>query len=232
MSPYLRLRIRVDRLLAAAGLILLSPLLVVLGFRVRRHDGGPALIVVPRVGRAGRGFGMWKIRSMRVADPSGMAGGASLTSGDDDRITEVGHMLRRFHLDELPQLWNVVRGEMALFGPRPEAPVYVAPDDVRWKSVLAAPPGIAGPTQLVVGTWETEVITADEGGTAYEEKVLPVKLAIDEEYVRNASFRRDLEILAVLFARFLGRSWNPLKRRYGHLLADSIGMGGCVGTRR
>jgi len=198
MSRWLRVRLLLDRLAAAVALVLVSPLIGVLVWLVRRHDGGPGLITVPRMGRAGVVFGMWKIRSMRAESSDGRAQGPSLTSGEDRRITPIGQRLRRLHLDELPQLLNVVRGEMALLGPRPEAPDFVDLDDPRWTSVLRVPPGIAGPTQLVVADWERELITADPDGSVYREVVLPVKLAIDAWYVRAATPRLDVLVADTL----------------------------------
>lgn len=203
-SPWLRRRLLADRLLAAALVVVLSPVMAVLGALVRRHDGGPALIRVPRVGRGGREFGMWKLRSMRAETDRGLATGTTLTASADDRITPIGRQLRRFHLDELPQLMNVAVGQMSLLGPRPEAPAFVDPDDVRWQEVLAVPPGIAGPTQLVVGDWELTQIDLDEDGTAYRDVVLPVKLAIDGWYVRDATPRLDLRVLRSLVERVAG----------------------------
>ena len=116
MSRYLQVRMVLDRLLAAVGLVALSPVIGVLGWLVHRHDGGPAFITVERVGRHGRPMRMWKLRSMRAESADGRATGVSLTSAGDDRITPIGAKLRAGHLDELPQLFNVARGEMAREG--------------------------------------------------------------------------------------------------------------------
>jgi lipopolysaccharide/colanic/teichoic acid biosynthesis glycosyltransferase len=202
-SPYLQRRIGVDRVVAALLALVLSPVVAVLGVLVRRHDGGPALIRVPRVGRGGHEFGMWKIRSMRAETFDGRATGVALTSTADDRITPIGRRLRSLHLDELPQLLNVVQGDMCLLGPRPEAPAFVDDGDPAWREVLGVPPGIAGPTQLVVGDWERRSIDADTDGTAYRDVVLPVKLAIDAWYVGHASARTDLRVLRALVRRIL-----------------------------
>lgn len=201
MSGWLRRRLVIDRVVAALLLTLTSPLVAALAVWIRRHDGGPAFVAVPRAGRAGRPFAMWKLRSMRVDGPDGRAGGVSLTSGHDDRITPVGIVLRAWYLDELPQLYNVARGEMGLLGPRPEAPEFIDGADPRWQAVLAAPPGMAGPTQLVVNDWERDVITAAPDGSAYLDEVVPVKLAIDAWYVRRASLGLDLRVTVALVGR-------------------------------
>jgi len=193
----------VDRVVAVAAMIVLAPVVVVLAVLVKRHDRGPAFVRVERVGRSFESFMMWKLRTMRADLPDGRAIGTPLTTGNDDRITPIGRRLRSSHLDELPQLLNVARGEMLLLGPRPETPEFVDHEDERWRAVLQVPPGIAGPTQLVAGDWESQLITDDPDGDAYAEVVLPVKLAIDAWYVERASLARDLEVLVALAALFL-----------------------------
>jgi lipopolysaccharide/colanic/teichoic acid biosynthesis glycosyltransferase len=205
-SRWLRCRFTVDRVVAGVALVVASPVIGILAAAVRRHDGGPGLIAVPRVGRGGATFDMWKIRSMRAESDDGRAGGMGLTRGDDDRITPIGRRLRALHLDELPQLVNVVRGEMLLLGPRPEAPQFVDLDDPEWQAVLRSPPGIAGPTQLVVGDWEREVITSSADESDYVRVAVPVKLAIDRWYVESASPMLDAVVVATLGRRLTGRS--------------------------
>ena len=138
-----------------------TPLIAGLMVAIRLNDGGPTIIAVPRVGRNGRTFGMWKLRSMRAETPDGMAKGVALTTEHDDRITPIGRRMRAWHLDELPQLFNVVRGEMCLLGARPEAPEFVDATDPRWRHVLSAPPcprrafrcGCARPGQAIGCGW-------------------------------------------------------------------------------
>lgn len=213
MSRYLRVRIVIDRVIAAVGLVLIAPVIGLLGWLVHRHDGGPALIAVDRVGRNGRPMRMWKLRSMRAETTDGRATGVSLTSAGDDRITPIGRKLRSAHLDELPQLVNVIRGEMALLGPRPEAPAFVNRSDPNWQAVLQAPPGIAGPTQLAVGDWELGIITDEPDGSAYERKVVPVKVAIDRWYVEQADPALDALVVIGLLQHLLGRRPASLLRR-------------------
>jgi lipopolysaccharide/colanic/teichoic acid biosynthesis glycosyltransferase len=155
MSRWLPVRWWIDRLVAAVLQVALVPVLAAVGAAVRRGDGGPALVRVPRVGRDNRPFGMWKVRTMVANGPGGLAGGPPITSGDDDRLTPVGRRLRHYRLDEPPQLLNVAAGEMAMIGPRPETPTLVDVGDPAWRRVLAAKPGIAGPTQLIVHDWES-----------------------------------------------------------------------------
>lgn len=223
MSRYLRVRMVLDRLVAAVGLVVLSPVIGVLGWLVHRHDGGPAFITVERVGRHGRPMRMWKLRSMRAESADGRATGVSLTSAGDDRITPIGAKLRAGHLDELPQLFNVARGEMTLLGPRPEAPEYVDATDDDWRAVLAAPPGIAGPTQLAVGDWERDIITAAPDGSAYERDVVPVKVAIDRWYVEQASPGIDALVVVGLARRLAGRPVGALLERIRAGVPDAAG---------
>lgn len=224
MSRWFRARLVIDRLVAALLLVPLAPVMAALAFLIRRHDGGPGLIRVPRVGRAGRPFGMWKLRSMRVDQPGGMASGVRLTGEHDDRITPIGVKLRAYYLDEMPQLLNVVRGEMSLLGPRPEAPEFVdgAPT---WDAVLSVPPGIAGPTQLIVNHWERAVITAEPTGRAYRDDVLPVKLAIDRWYNRSSSPKLDALVAVTLLRRFLpGTGSYTLKKLVHHEVAETAAV--------
>lgn len=206
MTSWARARGCLDRIAAAGLLAVTAPLVAVLALLIWLEDRRWPFVAVTRAGRGGDEFSMWKLRSMRADRADGTADGAALTSEGDARITAVGARLRRLHLDELPQLWNVIKGEMCLLGPRPEAPAFVDRADPRWQAVLAMPPGIAGPTQLVVGSWERRVISAAPDGEAYLEQVVPVKLAVDAWYVRRASPSLDLLTLSTLVGRIGPRS--------------------------
>lgn len=211
---WLRLRTSVvDRVAALVLLPVLGPVVAYLAWRVRREDGPPSVIGLQRMGAHGVPFAMWKLRTMRVAGADGSAGGAAITSSDDQRITPLGARLRRYRLDELPQVANVLRGDMGLLGPRPETPSLVDTDDARWRAVLAVRPGITGPTQLVAEQWEADVL--DEGGHVdrYRLEVLPVKLAVDRWYVEQASPWVDLVVAWSMVERFvLGRSCTAVER--------------------
>lgn len=203
----------VDRVVALVLLPVLGPVIAYLAWRVRRQDGPPSVIGLDRVGADGVAFRMWKLRTMRVAAAGGSAGGAAITSSADARITPLGASLRRWRLDELPQVWNVLRGDMGLLGPRPETPSLVDHEDPRWRAVLAVRPGITGPTQLVAEQWETAVL--DEGGHVdrYRLEVLPVKLAVDRWYLDRASPWVDLLVGWSMVQRFvLGRSPTAVER--------------------
>lgn len=214
-SGWIRARSTVlDPLVALLLSPVLAPVVALLGWRIRRGDGGPAFVVLARCGRDGVPFGMWKLRSMRVAEAGGAAGGGVITASDDDRVTPIGATIRRWRLDELPQVWNVIRGDMALFGPRPETPSLVDLDDERWRAVLLAKPGITGPTQLLVERWESSALAGDGVVDRYQEEILPVKLAADRWYVEHASLLVDLQVAWSMAERFvLGRDQTSIERR-------------------
>ena len=179
----------VDLVIALPALAVLGPLLLLLAAAVRLGSRGPALYAARRVGRAGDEFTMYKLRTM-YAD----RGGAAITGRDDPRVTPLGRVLRRMHLDELPQLWNIVRGEMSLVGPRPEDPQFVSHYSPEQRAVLGVRPGLTGPAQLAHRD-ESRRLPAHDTDAVYELDVLPGKLAIDLEYVRHHSLAGDLRIL-------------------------------------
>lgn len=226
MSPWLRRRLVLDRVVAAALLVPFGPLIGALALLVRR-DGGPGLIRVSRIGRHGTPFAMWKVRSMRAAGAGGLAGGPALTGRGDPRVTRVGRLLRAARLDELPQLWNIVRGEMALIGPRPEAPGYVDRADAGWEPVLAVPPGVAGATQALVDEWEAGLV-ASGGEDVYRRQILPVKLAIDGWYVRSACLTVDLEVVRAVLGP--GRA-SARRKLLGRVLDAGVPEAAVLGER-
>lgn len=212
MTRWLQVRWRLDRVAAVVLSVATAPLAGGLWILVRVVDGPPAIVRLPRVGQGGVRFDMSKFRSMAVQTPAGHSGGSALTMGADPRVTSLGRRLRHFRLDELPQLANVVRGEMALLGPRPETPVYVDLDDPRWQAVVRAVPGIAGPTQVLIHDFEAGLAIDDL--KRYEAEMVPVKLAIDQWYLTHASPLIDVLVLWALVERFAARrSTTALHRR-------------------
>ncbi len=164
-----------DAIVALALLILLLPLLALLAVVIRLDSRGPSLFTQDRVGRRGQLFTIYKFRTMRT-DLSGPA----LTQAADPRVTRVGRLLRRTSLDELPQLLNVLWGDMSFIGPRPEIPPIVAAEYTReQKGVLAVRPGLSGWAQI----------------HGRDDLEIPVKLAYDLEYVHQISPLFDLGIL-------------------------------------
>ncbi|MEO3712036.1 sugar transferase [Roseateles flavus] len=179
-----------DILASALGLLLLSPLLLFVALWIKWDSPGPVMFRQERVGRFGRPFRIHKFRSMRVDAP---ALGPQITIGEDPRITASGRFIRRSKLDELPQLWDVLRGAMSLVGPRPEVPRYVAlyPPALR-EIVLSVRPGITDPASLAFRN-ESELLAASaDPERTYVEEILPAKLALMVDYVESASLGGDL----------------------------------------
>lgn len=194
-----------DTFQRVAGLvlaILTGPLLLALGLAVRLETSGPILFRAERMGSGGRPFKCLKLRTMRA---NRLDQGPGVTTGRDDRVTRVGGFLRRFRLDELPQLWNVAGGQMRLVGPRPEDPRFVDMDRPLHREVFTATPGIAGLTQLVYHDEGRLFDDAADPDTHYREEILPRKLAIDATYLRHRSTKLDLWILAQTPRALLGR---------------------------
>jgi lipopolysaccharide/colanic/teichoic acid biosynthesis glycosyltransferase len=190
-----------DLTIALAGLIVTSPIVLAAAIAVKLDSPGPALYSGDRVGRNGRVFKIHKLRTMRVgADRVGPA----VTSGDDIRVTAVGRLLRRTKADELPQLVNVVKGEMSLVGPRPEHPDYVQHYTPEQRRLLAVRPGMTGPAALAFID-EEDQMRGPEPETTYLRDILPRKLALELKYVEGASFGSDLRILLQTVATVVRR---------------------------
>jgi lipopolysaccharide/colanic/teichoic acid biosynthesis glycosyltransferase len=192
----------VEAAAALLGLLLAAPILLPAAVAVAVGSPGGVLFRQRRVGRGGRPFTLLKLRSMRTGTP-----GLQVTAASDRRITPVGRILRRTKVDELPELWNVVRGDMSLVGPRPEVPRYVDLDDPRWRRVLAARPGLTDPTTLELRN-EEALLSGVEGDRDrfYAEVLLPYKLAGYLRYLERRSPWSDLAVLwrtawAVVFPR-------------------------------
>jgi len=185
---------------AVSGTLLLAaaPVLGVLALAVRATSPGPAFFRQERVGRDGRPFRLLKLRTM-VADAA--ARGAALTSPGDPRVTRLGTVLRRWKLDELPQLVNVLRGEMSLVGPRPEVPRYVAGYTPRQRGVLRVRPGITDPASLAYVDEAAVLARFENCERAYVEVVLPAKLALSLDYLDRRTLRSDFGILVRTLVR-------------------------------
>lgn len=180
-----------DVLVSAVALIVLSPLLILLAGAVRLTSQGTALYRARRVGRNGQSFELFKFRSM-VADAD--KHGPGITTRADARITPLGRVLRRSKLDELPQLLNVLRGEMSFVGPRPEDPRYVALYTPEQRRILSVRPGITSLASLEY-RHEEELLVGDQWEQQYIHTIMPAKLAIDLRYADHASLLQDLSII-------------------------------------
>ena len=202
----------IDLVLGLAALVLLLPVMLLIAVAIAVDSAGAVVYGARRIGRYEREFTMWKFRSMaRGADVAGPA----VTGKFDFRITRVGAFLRRTKLDELPQLVNVLAGQMSLVGPRPEAPAYVAQWTEAERAILAFRPGMTGPTQIAY--IDEEELLAGDPDAVYLSEVMHAKLAVDLQYVREYSLRRDLGILWKTAAGILSageRRSNRPRRRY------------------
>ncbi len=180
-----------DVTVAAIGLIILSPLLLVIAALVKYALPGPVLHRAQRVGLNSELFTLYKFRSMVVnADRLG----AGITAQDDPRITPVGRFLRRTKLDELPQLINVIKGDMSLVGPRPEDPRYVADYTPEQRQVLTVRPGMTSWASIDY-RHEEDLLIVDTLEDTYRGVIMPAKLALDLQYVERRTMRLDLKIL-------------------------------------
>lgn len=183
-----------DIVVSALGLLVLSPLLLVIAVAIVIGSGWPVLFQQQRVGRNGNLFEIYKFRSM---SQSAQGVGPSVTSAGDPRVTSVGRWLRSSKLDELPQLWNVLRGDLSLVGPRPEVPSYVAlwlPEDR--EVILSVRPGITDPASTKYRREEELLATQPDPEEYYRQVILPDKIRMYREYVNRTSMATDLRVLA------------------------------------
>lgn len=188
-----------EAVLAFLALVLAAPLLAVAALAVAATSPGGALFRQTRIGRDGRPFTLLKLRSMR-SGPSG----AAVTAAGDPRITPIGRLLRRTKLDELPELWNVVRGDLALVGPRPDVPQFVDLSTPAWRDVLAVRPGLTHPVTLRLR--DEEGLLAAAGGDRerfYRDRLLPWKLDGYLAYETARTPWRDLAVLAATVSQLL-----------------------------
>jgi lipopolysaccharide/colanic/teichoic acid biosynthesis glycosyltransferase len=186
----MRIKRLADCVAAGAGLAVLAPLFLATALLILLHDGRPVLFRQERIGRGGQPFFLWKFRTMRQA-----GSGPLLTVAGDPRITRLGHFLRRTKLDELPQLWNVLKGEMSLVGPRPEVRRYVERYTREQRRVLALTPGITDPASLAYIDEENVLAAFPDPESAYVEVVMPKKISLNLDYAARASFLADLQVV-------------------------------------
>ena len=196
-----------DLVCVSFGLILLAPLLLLVALLIKYDSPGPLLFLQQRVGRDGRLFKIIKFRSMGVDAEAG----GQLTVGADTRVTRVGRTLRRYKLDELPQCWNVLRGEMSLVGPRPEVPRYVAcyPEALR-ATVLSVAPGMTDWAAIRFRDESAILASATDPERIYVDLILPIKLDYYVRYVRNRSLMMDVKI--ILFTLFALAGYSGKRR--------------------
>lgn len=181
-----------DIALSLAGIIVLSPVLLTIFFAVKSGSQGPAIYRQTRVGRGGKDFELYKFRSMRVgSDSKGL-----LTVGSNDpRITGTGAFIRKYKLDELPQLFNVLKGDMSFVGPRPEVRKYVELYDEEQRKVLAVRPGITDLASVKYRNENDLLDGKEDPEKFYVERIMPDKLRINLEYLNDRSTLRDVRVI-------------------------------------
>jgi len=189
-----------DIILAAAGLIVLSPLLLLIAVLIKLDSRGPILFKQERIGRNFRPFRIYKFRTMR----EGLQAASPLTIGADPRITRIGKYLRASKIDELPQLVNVVKGDMSLVGPRPELPRYVELFRREYEYILKVRPGL---TDLASLKYSDEAAVLGQSANPQEEyvaRLLPDKIVLAKEYVQHSSFWFDAKLIGETILKLYG----------------------------
>ena len=213
VSPLTRIddgaRRALDVVVSGVGLVLLLPVLGLIALLVKVTSPGPVLFVQERVGRGLVPFRLLKFRTM-VADAP--ARGPAITVGADPRVTPVGAFLRKTKLDELPQLLNVLRGDMSLVGPRPEVPRYVSLYNEAERRIFAVRPGITDPSSLLYRDESAVLATYPDPERAYREVVLPHKIAVSLAYADNRTVLSDVGLLVRTALRIVVPRPDPLQR--------------------
>ncbi len=180
-----------DRIVSFIGLLFLWPVLLIVAILIKiKMPGGPVFFTQKRVGRNGKLFTMYKFRSMTVAHS-----GSSVSVAGESRITPFGAKIRKYKLDELPELWNVLIGDMSFVGPRPDVPGYADKLQGEDRLILKLRPGITGPASLKYAN-EEEILAKVENPQQYNDDIIfPDKVKINLEYYYNHSFFGDLKLI-------------------------------------
>lgn len=180
-----------DRSVALIGLLLICPLLLIIALLIKwRMPGGPVIFKQQRVGKGGRLFTMYKFRSMTVTHD-----GSSISVAGESRITPLGSVLRKYKLDELPELWNVLKGDMSFVGPRPDVPGYIDCLCGNAREILRLKPGITGPASLKYRNEEVLLANVSNPRKYNDEVIFPDKVRINLNYLKNWSFGLDMKII-------------------------------------
>ena len=180
-----------DRLAALIGLLCIWWMLIIVAIIIKvKMPGGPAIFKQPRIGRHGKPFTMYKFRTMTVNH-----GGSSVSVAGESRITPLGAVLRRYKIDELPELWNVLKGDMSFVGPRPDVPGYADTLTGEDREILQLRPGITGPASMKYRN-EEEILSAVENPQKYNDEVIfPDKVRINLDYYYHHSLVGDIKLI-------------------------------------
>ena len=191
-----------DIVASSLGLIALSPMFLVLAIWIKTDSKGPVFYRQTRVGKDNRDFRLYKFRSMR---PDADKGSLITIGGRDPRVTRSGYYIRKYKLDEFPQLINVLKGDMSLVGPRPEVRKYVDMYTPQQMKVLSVRPGITSLASIRYRNENEILAAADDPDRCYIQQVMPDKLRIDLEYVDNASLANDIRLILSTFKEIIAR---------------------------
>ena len=185
-----------DIIFSVVGLLLLSPFFLIIYILIRCESKGGGFYCQQRVGKDGRMFGLYKFRSMRTgSDKKGLI----TVGGHDSRITRMGYFIRKYKIDELPQLWNVLKGDMSLVGPRPEVKKYVDLYTEEQRRVLSVRPGITDYASIEYVD-ENEILgKADDPDRVYVEEIMPAKIKLNMRYIENRSLKEYFKIIGLTF---------------------------------
>lgn len=177
--------------LAVFGLVVVAPVLTVFAILIMLNSRGPIFFRQKRIGQNGEEFTLFKLRTM-----AGAGNGPMITAAGDRRITFIGKILRKTKIDELPELWNVLRGDMSFVGPRPEVPEFVDLGDPLWQEILKHKPGITDPVTLRLRNEEQLLAKVGDKERYYREVVQPYKIRGYAKFVRDKSWKTDIRIIA------------------------------------
>ena len=188
-----------DKLASLFGLLFLSPVLLVVAILIKVKMPGPVLFCQKRVGQYGKLFTVYKFRSMTVKAEASVASrdsdATSIASTEQNRITPLGEKLRRYKLDELPELWNVLKGDMSFVGPRPDVPGYADQLQGEERDILKLKPGITGPASLKYRNEEELLASVDNPAQYNDEGIFPDKVRLNLYYLKNYSFIKDIQMI-------------------------------------
>ena len=189
-----------DIIVSLLSLVILSPLFLIVSILIKLEDGGPVFFMQERVGKDFKKFKVIKFRTMVVDAPKR---GLAITKKSDSRVTKVGKILRKYKLDEMPQIINVLKGDMSVVGPRSDVEKYVDMFIEDFREVLKVRPGMAGYTIIKFRNEEEILEKYDNLEEGYIKEVLPQKLALDKEYVKNISLWNDIKIFVLTFLKVI-----------------------------
>ncbi|NND93693.1 MAG: sugar transferase [Flavobacteriales bacterium] len=187
-----------DILFSLVGLLVLSPILILISILIFIKDGSPIFFMQERIGKDSNPFQLFKFRTMR---PNSESEGQLSIGGRDPRVTDIGHILRKSKVDELPQLLNVLKGDMSLVGPRPEVPRYVALYNERQREVLKVRPGLTDKASLAYFNESELMEDKEDPESFYIEELMPAKLELNLEYLNGRTLITDIRLIIKTISR-------------------------------